>query len=75
MYDTIKCKHCNSYGQYWLDRNGAPRGYVYISSDPDGNLWLNNIQGPAIELKHEFNGTFYKVSDDPVYEGGSYYTY
>lgn len=62
-------------GWYWLDRKGAPRGYIYISSDPDGNLWLNNIQGPAIELKPEFNGTFYKVSDDPVNEGGGYYTY
>lgn len=55
-------------GWYFLDRRGPPRGYVYISADPDNNLYLNSVNnsGLVFELKGTFVGTFHKVPDNPL---------
>lgn len=57
-------------GWYWLERTGAPRGYVYVSSDPDSEtLYLHAIQlKEPLVLKPGFYGVFYKVSDQPYNE-------
>jgi hypothetical protein len=53
-------------GWYWLERRGPPRGYVYISTDPDEETFYLNALNFQHELKPELHGTFHKVPDNPI---------
>lgn len=56
-------------GWYFVDRRGPPRGYLYISADPDNNLYVNSAGSSLVfALTAKFAGTFYKVPDNPLDE-------
>jgi hypothetical protein len=67
--EPISAAEVTETGWYWLERGGPPRGYVYISTDPDeSQLYLNsvNFRGEVLPLRPELHGTFYKVSNNPL---------
>jgi hypothetical protein len=60
----LKASEVTETGWYYIDRPGPPRGYVYISSDPDDVLYFNHLNG-VFPLNERLIGTFYKVPDRP----------
>jgi hypothetical protein len=63
----LKARDVTEPGWYYLDRPGPPRGYVYIGSDPDDNLYLSCAGvAQSFKMKDSFLGTFYKIPDNPL---------